>query len=136
MRVPNAQGMVTGASSSPHGGPAEGYHSDGSSWMLQPIEVLVVAFVGMICAPALWAYVTAKFVDIITTSDPDVTKFRQNLEELNRFCIYHNSPTSLAQRMRLYLHETRDLLRAESRKEITDLFSPKLQYEAAWVSNK
>ena len=104
--------MVTGGASEPLGGPGESYHSDGLQWKLRPLETLAIAFVGMICAPALWAYVTARFVDIITNSDPDSIKFRQNLVQLNRFCDYHNTSQDLAKRMRLYLHETRELLRA------------------------
>ena len=47
-------------------------------------EVGVITGV-MLFTAMMWTLVTAKFVDVVTNTDPDEHEFKQNLDDLNNF---------------------------------------------------
>lgn len=85
-----------------------------------------------------WALVTAKFVDIVTNTDPDQHEFKQNLDDLNAFMDLHhvssqnvNGLPSLRRRLREYLLQTEHMRRMSARTRVQSLLSPELQAEVA-----
>ena len=63
------------------------------------------------CMAALRFYVIAKFVDIISSSHPDATLARNQIDDLNRFCTYYNLPNILRRKLREYAHERKEVSR-------------------------
>jgi hypothetical protein len=53
--------------------------------------------------------VTAKFVDVISSSDPDATLWRNQIDDLNRFCSYYHLPNELCRSLREYAHERKEV---------------------------
>ncbi len=98
-------------------------------------ELLV--FILAVCLGAmLWAYVTAIFVDVIANSNPDATNFRNQLDDLNRFCAFNRLPPRSGQALREYHYESWQKQLAESRQRVADQLSPKLQADVAWEVNR
>ena len=74
-----------------------------AQWRMgEQILVQILLFVGA-CA---WAYVTAKFVDVIANGEPALTVFRQDMDTLNRFCSYYGIKTEKRRLMRNFMQET------------------------------
>jgi len=44
-------------------------------------------------------------VDVISSSDPDTTIFRNQIDDLNRFCAFHLLPDAMRRTLREYAHE-------------------------------
>ena len=136
-------GLITGYASEPLMGPAPEHYSDTTSFpelgtshaAFRPYEILLLILMGLIAA-ALWAYVTARLVDIILNADPDTTSFRRTMDDLNRFASYHALNFEHALALREYFHEKRDLMRAENRATVAQGLSPLLQAKIGWEVNK
>jgi len=96
------------------------------------IILMVILFFGAL----MWVYVTAKFVDVISNSDPDQTEFRQTMDNLNRFISFNKLPPELAVRLRQYYHATKQMQAAKSRAHIVEQLSPALQEEVSLMLNK
>ena len=97
--------IVTGAGD-PQAGPYPGNESaDPMSYLLGETISLTVLVIAM---AALWAYVTAKFVDVISSSNPDATLSRNQIDDLNRFCTYYKLPDTLRRKLREYAHERKE----------------------------
>lgn len=138
-----AFGMVTGFVSVPSGGPFPPHYSDYSGWTLPPnttepsIAPLrpgeqTTCMALALCGAALWAYVTARLVELIINADPDETSFRAQVDALNRYCDFHQLPASQVFKLRDYYHEKREAMREESHSQVTKLLSPRLAEDAAW----
>ena len=98
--------IVTGGGD-PQAGPYPGNESaDPMSYLLGETISLTVLVIGM---AALWSYVTAKFVDVISSSDPDATLWRNQIDDLNRFCTFHHLPDLLRRELREYAHERKEV---------------------------
>ena len=98
--------IVTGGGD-PQAGPYPGNESaDPMSYLLGETISLTVLVIAM---AALWAYVTAKFVDVISSSDPDATLWRNQIDDLNRFCSYYHLPNELCRSLREYAHERKEV---------------------------
>ena len=76
-------GLVVGFASTPLNGPGSPHYSDGSKAQFRPHEVVLLIFMGLL-ASALWAWVTAKLVEIIMNSDPDTTEVRACALSINQ----------------------------------------------------
>ena len=98
--------IVTGGGD-PQAGPYPGNESaDPMSYLLgETISVTML----VIAMAALWAYVTAKFVDVISSSDPDATLWRNQIDDLNRFCTFYHLPDQLRRTLREYAHERKEV---------------------------
>ena len=96
------------------------------------IVTVVLAFAGAV----IWAYVIALLVDVIVSSDPDATAFRNGLDELNRFMKFNRLPSETCMRLRAFYHERRQIQQAESRVHVCSSLSPMLLSEIAWEINK
>ena len=98
--------IVTGGGD-PQAGPYPGNESaDPMSYLLGETISLTVLVIAM---AALWAYVTAKFVDVISSSDPDATLWRNQIDDLNRFCTFYHLPDQLRRTLRAYAHERKEV---------------------------
>ena len=51
---------------------------------LETTDVGIMCLVLLFCA-MLWAYITARFVDVVTNADPDLIEFRNRQDDLNQF---------------------------------------------------
>ena len=98
--------IVTGGGD-PQAGPYPGNESaDPMSYLLGETISLTVLIIAM---AALWSYVTAKFVDVISSSNPDATLSRNQIDDLNRFCTYYHLPDTLRRKLREYAHERKEV---------------------------
>ena len=109
-------------------------YADAEPMQYLAVESIVLILVVLLMA-ALWAYVTAKFVDVIANSNPDAAHFRNQIDDLNRFCSFHQLPTALRQELREYAHERKEVLLAEQRKRVFNDLSDELQEDVAWTLN-
>jgi len=128
-------GMVTGFQNLPPPGPGVPHFSDGTNSLFRPGEEIAL-LITQLMAAALWAYVTARLVDIIVNTDPDTQHFRQTMDDLNRFCNFHGLPQNVGLELREYFHEKRELMRAEARSKVIIGMSPLLRQQVAWDTNK
>ena len=98
--------IVTGGGD-PQAGPYPGNESaDPMSYLLGETISLTLLIIAM---AALWSYVTAKFVDVISSSNPDATLSRNQIDDLNRFCTYYHLPDTLRRKLREYAHERKEV---------------------------
>ena len=97
----------------------------------EQVVVLILQFLGAI----LWAYVTARLVDVIVNANPEATRFRQSIDELNRFCAFNKLPKAMEVRLREYYIKRKLITQAESRQQVAEGLSPMLQGEVAWTIN-
>jgi hypothetical protein len=86
----------------------------------------------------LWAYVTARFVDVVTNADPDDAQFKNRVDDLNVFLtnnsvtnepVHPGAPPDLRSRLREYMYSTRFLKRSSARARLQTILSPNLQSE-------
>lgn len=99
--------IIVSGGGDPQAGPYPGNESaDPMSYLWGETVCLIVFLLGM---AALWAYVTAKLVDVISSSDPDTTMWRNQIDELNRFCSFHHLPDALRRTLREYAHERKEV---------------------------
>ena len=82
----------------------------------------------------LWAYVTARLVDVIVNANPESTRF-DGIDELNRFCAFSKLPKSMEIRLREYYMKRKQITQAESRQAVAEGLSPMLKGEVAWQIN-
>ena len=71
-------------------------------------ENLVVGAL-VLAGALLWTQVLALFYDVVANSDPGITAHRQQLDSLNRFAAKNNLPKVLANRMREYVHQQKEV---------------------------
>ena len=129
-----ALGVVLGFSPSPLLGPNPQLSIDsrhGRMSNTEEIIFLVLQFWGAI----LWAYVTARLVDVIVNANPESTRFRQLIDELNRFCAFNKLPKEMEIRLREYYMKRKQITQAESRQAVAEGLSPMLKGEVAWQIN-
>jgi len=131
-----ALGAITGFSMCPEAGPYPPPSARAAMSLrftrAECIVLMIILFIGAL----IWVYVTAKFVDVISNSNPEVTEFRQTIDNLNRFIAFNKLPKELSQRLREYYYATKQMKAAESRAAITEGLSPALQEEVALLLNK
>lgn len=133
-----ALGIVLGFTNQPLRGPFDQAPDDtrSSDWrndyhVHEEITFLILQFWGAI----IWAYVTARLVDVIVNANPEATRFRQSIDELNRFCFFNKLPKSMEIRLREYYIKRKQITQAESRQQVAEGLSPMLQGEVAWHIN-
>ena len=129
-----ALGLVLGFASEPMRGPYEGT-VDPNRFTEYLIHEQVLFLVLQLLGAFLWAYVTARLVDVIVNANPEATRFRQSIDELNRFCSFNKLPKSMEIRLREYYIKRKQITQAESRQTVAEGLSPMLQGEVAWHIN-
>ena len=97
-------------------------------------ETLFLSLLGLGMA-ALRAYVIAKFVDAISNSDPDATLWKNQFNDLNRFCAFHSLPDALRRTLREYAIERKEVLRVKQRERVYSDLSEALKEKVAWTVN-
>ena len=141
-----ALGLVLGYANEPCQGPFEpvflrsrAWSIDANTWATdstftdgETVLNVVLSFWGAI----LWAYVSARLVEVIVNANPEQLAFRTHLDALNRFCHFHKLPTPMAMKLRAFAHERKLIMRAESNAHVLSTFSPKLQALIAWDSQR
>ena len=103
-------------------------HNEGSIAQWTNIEQVLVQMIlfGGACA---WAYVTAKFVDVIANGEPAVQDFRLNMDVINRFCSNHGIPPHKRRMMRQYMQECFESRDALDCKIVFELLPDHLVYD-------
>lgn len=72
----------------------------------------------------------------VLVADPDLTEYRQGMDDLNRCISHFNLPRQTAMQLRLYHRECKEKFRAEKRLAVLDRLSPKLNEQVTWDVNK
>ena len=136
-----AFGIMSGFFSDPHEGPFSG-----DQWPVidRPVDLggerfstgeMFVNLVLLVFGALMWAYVTAKIVDIIVNANPDGTAFKNRMDDLNRFISFYDMPGETAQRCREYFYETRYARAAEARRAIVSELSGDMQETVSELIN-
>ena len=99
-----------------------------------PGEQAVMAVI-VVFAALLWTTVIANFVDVLTTMNPEATRFSQRMDSLNRYCRHHHLDGETRTRLREYMYNSRSAKIADDDSELIRLMSPKLQGELALQVN-
>ena len=90
-----------------------------------------------VCAASLWAYITAKFVDVVTNADPDETEYKNKLDDVNAFinfyAITNRNNDGLKSRLREYMANSRYVQTAQAHERVTRSLSPDLRAEVAFT---
>ena len=128
-----AMGTIVAYTDTVKEGPREPFFSDRDSiaeWRTEEQWVVIaMLFIGA-CA---WAYITARFVDMVSNGDPATHEFYQKVDLLNRFCLHFRIDSRKRRRLREYMHEMREELRdADECDQVFDLLSPHLLQDILW----
>ena len=102
---------------------------------LNDAEVNVITVVILACA-LLWTLVTAKFVDLIVLSDPDISEHANQMDDVDKFCRRHRLSLTLHRQCREYMQQTRHVQLTHARDRIQRMLSPELQIEVILSLNK
>ena len=73
------------------------------------------------------AYITARLVEIFVHANPDLTEFKLQMDELNRYIRFYRLSPEMAQRLREFFYETRITRQAEGRSAIVQQLTTGLQ---------
>ena len=125
--------LVVAGGGTPEHGP---YPDDSGENPLTFLNHETVSLVVLVLAGAgMWAYVTARFVEVIANSNPDQAEFRNQIDDLNRFASFHELPEEMRRRLRAYQFERYQVQLAAARKRVFGHFSEELQAEVAMEIN-
>ena len=113
-------------------GISHAWSTDAPFTVNEKILNVVLSFLGAI----LWAYVSARLVEVIVNANPEGLAFRNHLDGLNRFCRFHQLPQAMAMKLRAFAHERKLIMQAESNLAVASTFSPKLQALVAWDAQR
>ena len=124
--------VVAGGGTPEHGPYPDNAEEEPLTFLNHETVSLVVL---VLCGAGMWAYVTARFVEVIANSNPDQAHFRNQIDDLNRFASFHSLPEEMRRRLRAYQFERYQVQLAEARKRVFGHFSEELQEEVAWEIN-
>ena len=138
-----ALGLICGGGFSMHPsqGPYSMHISDGRPLetvgskynVSEDVLVMVLKTFGLI----IWALIFSSLIRAVSQADPDLVKYNNDVDALNRFCVHTRMPTDLAREFREYVSETRKGRLAESRTYVMQsLLSPVLKNQAAAILNE
>jgi len=130
-----ALGAVTGYGAVPEVGPFPPPSAVAALSQRFSLHEKLVLMAVLAVGALLWVFVTAKFVDVISNANPDVTAFRYTMDCLNRFIAFNGLPPELAQRLREYYYATAQMQAANTHKSVTSGMSPALQEEVSLKLN-
>ena len=126
--------MIAGYNSDPQIGPHPIYTSPcGPGTVFTRGEQVLLVFLYLLAA-FQWAYVTGMVVDIICNMDPDGTKFRNGLNQLNDYASFYRLSRNVRIELREYYHAKKDWYKAQSRSTVAESFSPSLAQKVVWES--
>jgi len=94
-----------------------------------------VAVALMLVASITWAQVLGTFCGVIATFNPDLTAFREMMDDLERFMETETLPNEMRQRLREYFHESKLLRSAWANRRLLNLLPPSLKGEVAWMTS-
>ena len=90
-----------------------------------------VATIFMLIGAICWAYIIAQTCGIVATFGVEVRRFRQTMDQLNRFLEQARIPQALRRELRAYFHQARSLQLAASQKALLEQMSPTLKGRVA-----
>jgi hypothetical protein len=90
-----------------------------------------VATIFMLIGAICWAYIIAQTCGIVATFGVEVRRFRQTMDQLNRFLEQSRIPQALRRELRAYFHQARSLQLAASQKALLEQMSPTLKGRVA-----
>jgi len=83
-----------------------------------------------------WAYMVASITAALSNLDPQNTRFRQTMDELNHFMADRGLDYGLRKRLRSFLIHSKEAMHEESVKPIFAQLSPQLAADTAFHSNE
>jgi len=89
----------------------------------------LVFFLCIACGSVLWAMVVGTICAVLSTGDPHLIAFKQNMDSLNYFLEDMNMPQELRIRAREFLRNTRDIGKRTSYNELVSILSPTLRQD-------
>ena len=110
--------------------------SGGSIVPASPLEYYVQAFM-MMLGSAVWAYVVANGVSILSTLNPHKVHYRNQMDQLNFFADDKKLPKEMLVRLRDFFGQTQHVHRQSRYDELLDSMSARLKADAAlcWAKN-
>lgn len=90
------------------------------------VEYLIF-FLCIVCGSVLWAMVVGTICAVLSTGDPHLIQFKQNMDTLNYFLEDMNMPQELRMRAREYLRNTKEIGKRASYNELVGILSPTLR---------
>ena len=94
----------------------------------------IVALLLMLTAGMLWGHVLGTFCGVIATFNPDLTAFREMMDDLERFMSTEGLPTTIRIRLREYFHESEHIRASGVRQRLLSLMPPQLKHEVAYLT--
>jgi len=85
---------------------------------------------------AIWAYVIGAVCGIVSTMQPHDMSFKRSMDDLNWLMSDRSVPHDMCKKIRRYFHETREMARQRTERDVIDQMSPKLQGEFAHFMHK
>lgn len=115
----------------------------------------MISILGMLVGASLFGYIIGAVCGIVASIDEATTRFRQRLDDLNRYMKEHELPDEMRVRLRRYFLTSRELLRQRhyqgllqarthadmhsrmlhARLRAEQAMSPSLRREVAWFTN-
>ena len=110
------------------------FESRGSKYNVsEDIMVMILKTGGLI----IWALIFSSLIRAVSQADPDLVRYNNDVDALNRFCIHTRMPKDLSREFREFVAETRKGRLAESRHYVMkSLLSPVLKNRAAAILNE
>lgn len=109
--------------------------SDGDIVPLTLTEQVMTLFIVAMGGFA-WAYMVASICAALSNLDPQTTRFRQTMDELNHFMADRGLNYDLRKRLRTFLINSKDAMHEDSVKPIFNQLSPQLAADTAFYSNE
>ena len=95
----------------------------------------VICGILILSSGVLWGWVIGTFCGTIANLAPGTRAFRENMDDLNRYCAANRVDHMLRRRLREYFHRTRHLHDAASDMRLLGMMSPMLQSEVVLAVN-
>eukprot|EP00427_Karlodinium_veneficum_P011343 CAMPEP_0169075820 /NCGR_PEP_ID=MMETSP1015-20121227/8021_1 /TAXON_ID=342587 /ORGANISM="Karlodinium micrum, Strain CCMP2283" /LENGTH=626 /DNA_ID=CAMNT_0009135247 /DNA_START=146 /DNA_END=2023 /DNA_ORIENTATION=- len=99
------------------------------------IPEYVVCIGVMAAGSAIWAYVIGGICGVLSSMDPHTMHFKQNMDDLNAMMNFYDLPQDMRRRVRMYVHESRNIKQRTAGQVLKTDLSPTLRGEVEVVCN-
>lgn len=94
-----------------------------------------ISIVIMAIGSSIWAYVIGGICQTLSSMDPHTISFKQNMDDLNAMMSFYGFPQEMRRRLRLYVHESRNLKQRKAGQVLKADLSPSLRGEVEMQCN-
>jgi hypothetical protein len=96
----------------------------------------LMCIVIMAIGSSIWAYVIGGICGVLSAMDPHTIRFKQNMDDLNAMMKFNGLPQEMRRRLRLYVHESRNLMQRKAGQVLKTDLSPALRSEVEMQCNR